>query len=257
MVFRPKNCRHCSTEFIPTSGVQVSCVPCRTTCSSCGTPRGNYARTGGVCQSCAAKTIRKFSRTCSNCASTFQDTNNKTLLCPLCTPKEGRGICKLCDKPVSKRATSCNSCRAKAAPPPKNRFVHNYEMFGIMYRSSWEAAFAKLLTTYGVHFEYEKYSKGSKNFPDFYITALDEYLEIHPDWYGSKRLPSNCILVKSLASAKAAALLITWRINKTQAREAVGKMPRRQLGYSLHNMRQLANYLQAEIIRCDAEASSK
>jgi hypothetical protein len=45
--------------------------------------------------------------------------------------------------------------------------------------------------------EYEKFCPETKNWPDFYIPDLDLYVEIHPDCWGPKKLPKNCVLLKT------------------------------------------------------------
>jgi len=247
MIFKRKICKNCSSEFTPLSGVQALCGNCIRVCDCCKTPIPKYSRSN-LCQKCSAKSKRKFSRICKECNIIFFDSNNKTIKCDACRKKENKGNCKTCGIKISKKAFSCNSCRAKASPP-NTSFLHRYEFNGIKYRSSWELEFAKLLNEFNVSFEYEKYCKDTKNFPDFYILELGVYVEIHPDIHGEKRLPINCFLIKTLAAAKTMAILIAWMIDRKSAKEKIEKFKKAKIGHSIHNLKNIINYLQAEIMR--------
>lgn len=253
MKFKPKNCRFCGVSFIPRTGIQNACIDCRTKCPSCGVVKSGQSKPGLRCRKCSCKEAREFARTCQECAEQFTDRNNKTTLCPSCMSREGRGTCCGCGIKVSDRATRCNSCRARDAIETNTTFAHKYEFDGIKYRSKWEAEFARRLTEYGVEFEYERYCPASKGFPDFYIPAKGLYIEIHPDWHGPKRLPENCILVKTQTHAKAIALNLGLAINPEKAGAVVKSRSRRTLCYDLKACEKLAIYLRRAIAELDGQ----
>lgn len=70
----------------------------------------------------------------------------------------------------------------------RNSSGRNYEYDGISYRSSWEVKFAQYLTSINQDFEYESYKFNYKDSegvlrtytPDFYLTDIDCFVEIHP-----------------------------------------------------------------------------
>jgi len=71
---------------------------------------------------------------------------------------------------------------------------------------------ATLLKELTVQFEYEKKDTVTGKRPDFYFPDLDRYLEIHPDIYGAKILPENCVLVKTQKHAEISALAIGFKL---------------------------------------------
>ena len=253
MNLKNKVCRSCESVFSPRSGVQVFCDGCRKKCQECGGPKGVYGRPGKPCLKCSCKSERQFFRTCTECKAVFSDGNNRTQKCQGCRAKDPRGVCLDCGIAISKDARRCNGCRAKSAVATNTTFGHKYEFDGIKYRSKWEAEFARRLTEYGVEFEYERYCPASKGFPDFYIPAKGLYIEIHPDWHGPKRLPENCILVKTQTHAKAIALNLGLAINPEKAGAVVKSRSRRTLCYDLKACEKLAIYLKRAIAEIDAQ----
>lgn len=77
----------------------------------------------------------------------------------------------------------------KMLSDPKSNFGHRYgnreELFGCVFRSSWEVKVAKFLTRIGVQWEYEKHvfkmPDGRRYTPDFYLPELDLFLEVKPE----------------------------------------------------------------------------
>lgn len=256
MNFRSKLCRLCNVEFLPRSGVQVFCESCRTKCPTCNDPKGRYGRPG-PCLKCSCNGGRQFARTCTECKAAFTDGNNKTKKCSQCVAKDPRGVCLDCGIAISKEARRCNGCRAKSAVATNTTFGHKYEFSGIRYRSKWEVDFARRLIEYGVPFEYERYCRESKGFPDFYIPAKGMYVEIHPDCHGPKRLPENCILVKTPTQAKAIALSLGLSVNREQTIRVIASRPRRTLVYDLQASVKLAVYLKRAIAEIDAQEARK
>lgn len=253
MNLKNKVCRSCESVFSPRSGAQVFCDGCREKCQECGGPKGAYGRPGRPCLKCSCKSVRQFARTCQDCKTTFNDVNNKTIKCPTCTALDPRGVCRDCGLAISKEARRCNSCRAKAAVVSNNTFGHRYELSGVRYRSKWEVDFARRLIEYGVEFEYERYCRESKGFPDFYIPAKGMYVEIHPDCHGPKRLPANCILVKTPTQAKAIALSLGLAVSLEQTSLVLAGRSRRTLAHDLDACGKLAVYLKRAIAEIDAQ----
>lgn len=98
-----------------------------------------------------------------------------------------------------------------------------YEYKGIRYRSKWEVSTAILLEQLNIRFEYEKKDPVTSRRPDFYFPDLDRYLEIHPDIYGAKILPENCVLVKTQKHTEISALAIGFKLQPRLAYAFIAK----------------------------------
>ena len=172
-----------------------------------------------ACRKCSAKENRIFRRVCEKCGADFTDRNNKSRYCPICDPLEMPIACIDCGKPITRSHERCNSCSALHREPEKQpKGWRKYEYNGTRYRSKWEVSVAAILTFCKVDFKYELYHKETGTRPDFYIPALDRFVEIHPDYHGKKKsLPGNCVLVKSLSHARAAAFSVAFKVNKPAA----------------------------------------
>lgn len=214
--FKEKSCTVCGVSFVPKSGIQKDCEKCKFTCPICG---GEKVPGSKHCAKCTFKHTRKFNRVCQECGDKYKDSNNRSRYCEKCNSKINTGLCVDCGNPVSTKAKRCNTCNAyfrNTNFPPKG--WKKYEFNGVKYRSKWEIAFAEILTACDIDFKYELFHQGTGTRPDFYITKLDRYIEIHPDHHGTKaKLPENCILVKTLSHARAAAFSIAYKLNKDKA----------------------------------------
>lgn len=170
-----------------------------------------------LCLACVAREVRAFQRTCVDCGAGFTDQNNRREYCNTCDAKHHPGVCCGCGAAVGKRNQRCNSCEATRRgqdPDRPPRGCRRYEHNGVRYRSKWEVEFASILEGAGVEFQYERFDPETRTRPDFYITALDRYVEIHPDVHGPKKLPSNAVMVKTREHARAMAFSIALKVNR-------------------------------------------
>lgn len=212
--------------FTPHSGVQIRCDSCRFRCKTCGGKKSNGS--SELCIRCAIKEKRRFIRSCQDCGAVLYCRNNKTKYCEACDKKHNPMACIDCGTPITRRHKRCNSCVAinRSLDPSCLRkgwlkYVHN----GTRYRSTWEIAAAKIFEACGVNFEYERIDQETRTRPDFYIGAIDRYLEIHPDYHGVKKvIPHNCVLVKTLNHARASALGIALKMNPEAAKTYISNL---------------------------------
>lgn len=111
------------------------------------------------------------------------------------TAAHKRGCYKNRDLTGSKNPNFGNGHKIKAAyargcydnvPLPKHSMGKLTEYKGIVFRSTWEAEYAKYLDRNKIKWEYEKkkfmLSGGKKYFPDFYLCEHDKYIEIKGWW---------------------------------------------------------------------------
>lgn len=179
------------------------------------------------CLKCAAINKRSFLRICEICSFEFKDKNNKRKYCDGCDLKINPCLCELCGINITRRAKKCNRCVAltRTQRGGWRRYEHN----GINYRSKWELAVVDVFEKCSVDFEYEKFDQETKTRPDFYISKLGRYLEIHPDYHGKKRIPENAIIVKTLSHSRATALAIALRVNPDTTHNYLKTLPNRAL----------------------------
>lgn len=193
----------------------------------CGNPKSARSKR---CLDCGIKS-RVFRTECLKCGNTFESKNGrKTYYCSNCALPS---FCLGCGKSLRKKYNSrCNSCEALGR---HQRGVYSkkgwkrYEYSGIRYRSSWEVEFAKELDKYGVVFEYERYDKQTKTFPDFYFPDRNLYIEIHPREPEKKKVPENCIILTEQKHYRSFAKLLGLKQNKEMRDKEMAEMPLKQL----------------------------
>lgn len=141
-------------------------------CIDCGKQLGNYGR------------VR-----CRNCNKKYQTGKNAS------NYKGVKYVCKDCGcKLANIYAVRCQHCaklgRRNAQfgilPSHKKRIKYNKKIF----RSSWEANFAKWLNLSEIKWEYEpkSFDLGNTTYtPDFYLPEFNCYIEIKGYWYKKQR----------------------------------------------------------------------
>lgn len=257
--FKKKICSLCHKDFKPNSGCQKYCDICRTTCPSCGS-HTNKIRDDNKrrisCRKCFGSK-RKYTFNCKLCLKFSRGSNNKQKICTRC--KEKLSYCIDCNKKLSKlgknRPRRCSSCSAKEQWIRGIRVKRGFkrlEYNGQCYRSKWEIEFAKMLTNCGIEFEYERYVKSLNCYPDFYIEKLDLFIEIHPDYYGPKRLPKNCLLIKKKSHLEVAFILLFMLYFKPGRDKVFDKMSTRKLKFYIKALTEMAPQIKQAIVERDS-----
>lgn len=146
------------------------------------------------CQKCWGKSIRKELPHCIDCGKKVSKYNVKR--CCECYHKWSRGI----NSPMTGKKLS-RLIRVKISKTSKRLGINKGRkngMFGkptphgkhikykkILFRSSWEVAYAKYLDKQGIEWQYESktFDLGETTYtPDFYLPKSDTYVEIKGWW---------------------------------------------------------------------------
>lgn len=152
----------------------------------------------------------------------FDAMNQRIKFCPITLSRPLPLLCKSSanqkqqQKPIRHHQKNAGHPRAVSRNTPKTSDKFAYK--GIRYRSFWEVEVACLLDSLLIDFEYERLDLDTQTKPDFYITGMQCYLELHLDCWGDKKLPQNCVLVKSKAHAKAAIMAFGFAIKPSFVR---------------------------------------
>lgn len=231
--FEPKQCLGCKQSFVPKSGIALYCDICRFTCRICKKPRNKCGATGKpkLCQKCS-KIFVKYSLICKLCGNIFEGKTNKISYCSVCDLIIYPRKCIDCNKTIGKYHKRCNKCSAlnrMIKDNDKSFTKKTCEYNGEKYRSNWEIEVVKILNKNNILFEYERKDEITQTRPDFYFKEIDYYLEVHPDYWGeNKIIPDNCLLVKTLEDAKAAAEFFSWKLNKNKYLDSLKYFTRKE-----------------------------
>ena len=138
---------------------------------------------------------------CQKCAGKYFSGENRW------NYKNGKPKCKDCNKELSSYSSKyCNKCKGKYIKKwrKRNYIGKNNPMYGkstqsikvyyksILFKSTWEANFAKWCDLSGIKWKYEpktfRYEK-YKYTPDFYLSEFDCWIEIKGYWreYSKKK----------------------------------------------------------------------
>jgi len=191
---------------------------------------------------------RKFIKQCIKCGKNFRDTNGKSSLCKKCTPP---AICKDCGISIKKGKTRCNHCARIFSHKNgiyKGKGWKKFEYNGQKYRSSWEVDFAKIITDGNINFEYERYDKTTKTWPDFYFPWIDRYVEIHPVKPELKVIPKNCVMVITKKQSDTIAKCIVFKKNKPAFEKTMSDMKSREIKKEYDNALDLCMYLKQALL---------
>jgi hypothetical protein len=143
------------------------------------------ARTGFLCKNCGVEVVMRGSdaRKRTYCAACLDKHEIRSLIARNGLTKAMVG--------ASERMKGKNNPAFTHPETFKYKGCQYYADLGLRLRSGWEANVARIIKSWGCHFEYESetflLSDGSTYTPDFYVHELDEIIEVKGRWIGNAK----------------------------------------------------------------------